>query len=211
RAHHGRVVSQSVSAAPPHSRVDDAAGLLTGVLLASLGLALLRASGAVTGVTAGASLALTHVLPVGFGAVFVAVTVPFMLLAVRRKGWAFTLRSVLAVALVSALSQLDPQLLAVTHVAPLYGVVVGNLALGLALLVLFRHRSSLGGFNVVALVAQERRGWRAGYVQLGLDAAVVAASALVAPLGTVLYSAVGAVVLNLVLAMNHRPGRYLGG
>ncbi len=80
-----------------------------------------------------------------------AVTVPFMLLAVRRKGWTFTLRSVLAVALVSALSQLHPHLLAVTHVAPLYGVVVGNLALGLAILILFRHGSSLGGFNVVAL------------------------------------------------------------
>jgi hypothetical protein len=46
-------------------------------------------------------------------------------------------------------------------------------------------------------------------VQLGLDACVVASSALVAPVGTVLYSALGAVVLNLVLAMNHRPGRYL--
>jgi uncharacterized membrane-anchored protein YitT (DUF2179 family) len=202
--------SQPVSAPAPHTRVDDVAGLLTGVVLAALGLSLLRASGAVTGGTAGASLALAHVLPTSFGAVFVAVTVPFMLLAVRRKGWAFTLRSVVAVALVSALTQVHPQLLAVTHVAPLYGVVVGNLALGLAILILFRHHSSLGGFNVVALVAQDRRGWRAGYVQLALDAAVVAASALVAPAGTVWYSALGAVVLNLVLAMNHRPGRYLG-
>lgn len=204
------VVSQTVSIAPPHSRVDDGAGLLTGVVLASLGLALLRASGAVTGGTAGAALVLAHLLPVPFGAVFVAVTVPFMLLAVRRKGWPFTLRSVLAVTLVSALSQLHPHLVSLTRVAPLYGAVVGNLALGLAILILFRHRSSLGGFNVVALVAQERRGWRAGYVQLGLDAAVVAASALVAPARTVLWSALGAVVLNLVLAMNHRPGRYLG-
>ncbi|KQX65747.1 hypothetical protein ASD06_09015 [Angustibacter sp. Root456] len=210
RSHHDEVVSQPVSAAPPHSRVDDVAGLLTGVLLASLGLALLRASGAVTGGTAGASLALARVLPMPFGAVFVGVTVPFMLLAARRKGWAFTGRSVVAVALVSALSQLHPQLLAVTRVAPLYGVVAGNLALGLAILILFRHGSSLGGFNVVALLAQERRGWRAGYVQLALDGCVVAASALVTPAGTVLSSALGAVVLNLVLAMNHRPGRYLG-
>jgi uncharacterized membrane-anchored protein YitT (DUF2179 family) len=191
--------------------VDDAAGLVTGVVLASLGLSLLRASGAVTGGTAGASLALAHALPVSFGAVFVVVTVPFLLLAVRRKGWAFTLHSVVAVVGVSALSQLHPHLLAVTRFEPLYGAVVGNLALGLAILILFRHGSSLGGFNVVALVAQERHGWRAGYVQLGLDAAVVAASALIAPAGTVLLSALGAVVLNLVLAMNHRPGRYLGG
>jgi hypothetical protein len=35
-------------------------------------------------------------------------------------------------------------------------------------------------------------------------------SALIAPATTVLYSAAGALILNLVLAMNHRPGRYLG-
>lgn len=210
------VAAQTVSApVAPHTRVEDVVGVLTGVALAALGLALLRSGGVVTGGTAGASLVLAHVLPasfgVSFGVVFVVVTVPFMLLAVRRKGWPFTLRSIAAVVGVSTLSQLQPQLIAVTRVAPLYAAVVGNLTLGLAILILFRHGASLGGFTVVALLAQERRGWRAGYVQLGLDAGVLATSAAVAPAGTVLCSVVGAVVLNLVLAMNHRPGRYLGG
>ena len=78
------------------------------------------------------------------------------------------------------------------------------------MLILFRHRSSLGGFNTLALLVQERYGWRAGYVQLALDATVVAASfALVSP-AMVALSALGAVVVNLVLALNHRPDRYLG-
>jgi hypothetical protein len=38
---------------------------------------------------------------------------------------------------------------------------------------------------------------------------VLAALALVPPL-VVLLSALGAVLLNLILALNHRPGRYLG-
>ena len=38
---------------------------------------------------------------------------------------------------------------------------------------------------------------------------VLASLILVAPLMVVL-SAVGATLLNLVLALNHRPGRYLG-
>jgi hypothetical protein len=38
---------------------------------------------------------------------------------------------------------------------------------------------------------------------------VLSALAVVAP-GTVLVSALGAVVLNVILAMNHRPGRYTG-
>jgi len=38
---------------------------------------------------------------------------------------------------------------------------------------------------------------------------VVAAISVVAPMNVAL-SAAGAIVLNLVLALNHRPGRYLG-
>jgi uncharacterized membrane-anchored protein YitT (DUF2179 family) len=76
--------------------------------------------------------------------------------------------------------------------------------------VLFRHGSSLGGFSVVALECQDRFGWRAGYVQLGCDAVVLLLSALVITPLIVLLSVAGAVVLNTVLALNHRPGRYLG-
>ena len=89
---------------------------------------------------------------------------------------------------------------------------MGNLLAGIGILVVFRHRSSLGGFNVVALLCQERLGWRAGYVQMALDVSVVLAFAAVShDLALALASAVGAVLLNLVIAMNHRPGRYTGG
>jgi hypothetical protein len=42
-----------------------------------------------------------------------------------------------------------------------------------------------------------------------MDTAVVVAFFAVGDTTQVLLSAAGAVVLNLVLAMNHRPGRYL--
>jgi uncharacterized membrane-anchored protein YitT (DUF2179 family) len=77
------------------------------------------------------------------------------------------------------------------------------------MLMLFRHQSSLGGFNVVALMLQERRGWRTGYVQLGMDAAVLLAAMAVTDGPRVLWSALGAGALNLALSFNHRPGRYL--
>ena len=78
------------------------------------------------------------------------------------------------------------------------------------MLMLFRHHWSLGGLNTLALLAQERFGWRAGYVQLALDATIIAASLSIVSPPVVALSATGAVVLNLVLAFNHRPGRYLG-
>jgi uncharacterized membrane-anchored protein YitT (DUF2179 family) len=63
---------------------------------------------------------------------------------------------------------------------------------------------------VLAIWLQERRGIRAGLFQLVVDATVVVASLFVVPPRTILLSVVGAVALNMVLAVNHRPGRYLG-
>ncbi|MFO7691271.1 MAG: YitT family protein [Cryobacterium sp.] len=197
-------------AAPRHSAVEDVLGLLTGTLIASFGLFLLTSSAAVTGGTAGLALLVSYAGTVPFGVLFFAVNVPFFALAVWKKGWSFTLRTVLAVALVSVFSALHPLAFQIDSLNPVYGVLLGNLIVGVGLLVLFRHRASLGGFNILALVLQEKLGWRAGYVQMVLDVSVVlAALTVVSPL-IALLSAAGAVVLNLTLALNHRPGRYLG-
>ncbi len=205
-----RAVEQA--AAPPHTRVEDVAGIVTGSFLASLGLFVLAAGGVTTGGTAGLALLLSHGGRWSFSLCFVVVSLPFVALAVRGKGWAFTARSAVAVALVSGFSALQPQLMGGLTVGPLYAALVGNLLAGVGILVVFRHRSSLGGFNVVALLCQERLGWRAGYVQMALDVAVVLAFAVASrDLALSLASAAGAVLLNLVIAMNHRPGRYTGG
>ena len=45
---------------------------------------------------------------------------------------------------------------------------------------------------------------------MALDVAVVLAFAVVSDLGVVPASGAGAVLLNLVSALNHRPGRYAG-
>jgi len=101
-------------------------------------------------------------------------------------------------------------MLDIDRISAPYAAVGGNLIAGIGLLIVFRHGASLGGFNIVALVAQERLGWRAGYVQMVLDVLVVVGALTVVAPQNVLLSAVGAVVLNLVLALNHRPGRYTG-
>lgn len=198
-----------VTPAPRHSPAEDLAGLLTGAFVASVGLFVLDAGGVVTGGTAGLALLLAHAVPIPFGPLFLLLSLPFVALAITRKGWRFTLRSAVALAAVAAFTLLHPVAVRVEHLDQAYAALAGNLAAGIGILIVFRHGASLGGFNVVALICQERRGWRAGYVQLALDTAVVASFLAVGDAGQVLLSAAGAVVLNLVLAMNHRPGRYL--
>ena len=204
-------VAPGAPEAPPHTLLEDVAGVVTGSFLASLGLFVLTSRGVITGGTAGLSLLLADAVGWPFAASFLVVSLPFVGLAIRGKGWAFTLRSAAALALVSLFCAIQPRLLGPLAIEPLYAALVGNLLAGVGILVVFRHRSSLGGFNVVALLCQERLGWRAGYVQMGSDLVVVLAFAAVSDLGLALASAVGAVLLNLVIAMNHRPGRYTGG
>ncbi|GAB2916241.1 hypothetical protein GCM10027047_12590 [Rhodococcus aerolatus] len=62
---------------------------------------------------------------------------------------------------------------------------------------------------MVALHLQEQRGWRAGWTQLAFDLVVLTVSAFVVDGPVLLASVLGAAVLNVTIAMNHRPGRYL--
>lgn len=193
-----------------HNWAEDAFGLLSGTFIASLGIYLLKAAHAVTGGTAGLSLLLTYASGWPFGVLYVLTNLPFLALAVRAKGWDFTIRTLVSIVLVSGFAYLHPLMLPETRVNGVYATLVGNLLTGVGMLMVFRHRSSLGGLNTLVLILQDRLGWKAGYSQLAIDVAIIASALAVVPVTNVLLSAAGAVVLNAVLALNHRPDRYLG-
>lgn len=193
-----------------HTRLEDVFAILAGTFVASLGIYLLKTAHAVTGGTAGLALLLSYASGWAFGLLFFAINLPFFVLAVHQKGWSFSIRTLASIALVSGFAYLHPVMMPDLAIDPLYAIGVGNLLAGVGMLMVFRHRSSLGGLNTLALIAQERLGWKAGWVQLGTDATIILASLSVVPVSNVVASAAGAVLLNLVLALNHRPDRYLG-
>ena len=193
-----------------HSVIEDVLGLLSGTFAVALGLSLLRAAGAVTGGTAGLALLVDYASPWPFWLIYALINLPFAALAIWKKGWSFTIRTALSIGLVSTFSALNPQLLPVGEVQPIYATLAGNLLCGIGMLILFRHRSSLGGVTIIALVVQDRTGFRAGWTMMIFDVLIVTAALLVVPWQSVLISAAGVVLLNLVLALNHRPGRYIG-
>ncbi len=135
---------------------------------------------------------------------------PFFVLAFWKKGAAFTAKTAASVLMVSLLARVHIAVLGKIQIDPLYAAFLGNLLAGVGLIILFRHKASLGGFNVLALLAQERLGWRAGYVQLALDTSIVLAAIGVVTPSRVALSVLGGAVLNISLATNHRPGRYVG-
>ena len=208
--HNTSVDDSRTTNAQSHSLLDDIVGISASALLASVGVFLMDSGNVVTGGIAVLALLISYATPLSFSVVWILASIPFLPLAVWKKGWNFTLRSLVAIVLVSLFTQLTAMNLGPLDIDPLFGAVVGNVVASIGVLGLFRHRSSLGGFNVVALIAQEQYGWRAGYVQLVIDLAIVAGAFFVASPVIVLYSAVGAFVFNFILALNHREGRYNG-
>jgi uncharacterized membrane-anchored protein YitT (DUF2179 family) len=197
-------------AAEPHSRIDDAQALLAGSLFVALGLAMYSHVGLLTGGVAGIAFLLRYATGWGFGPIFFVLNLPFYWLALRRLGWDFTLKTFVAISLISAFTAAAPWVISFDKLNPLLAAVLGGFLIGFGALALLRHRASVGGVNILAQYLQQRRGISAGKVQMTVDCSIVAAAFLVIDPWRVALSVLGAVVLSAVLVFNHKPGRYLG-
>lgn len=183
--------------------------VFTAVLLIGLGVLLFQRGGMVTGGTVGLAFLLHYATGWAFGALLFAINLPFYLLAWRTLGRRFALRTFGTVAALSVVTEVQPRLIHIDALHPVYAAIVGGLLAGAGFLMLFRHRSSLGGIGILALALQERRGWRAGHVQLAFDACVVLGALFTVEPMRVVHSLIGALAMNLTIAVNHRPGRYV--
>lgn len=192
----------------PHSLLEDAAALFTGCVLISVGIALCAGAQLLTGGVVGLAFVLHYATDLPLGPLFFALNLPFYWLAWQKMGRTFTLKTFAAVLLLSLLTTLQPRLMHLGELHPLYAAIAGGLLMGVGMLVLFRHRGSLGGIGIAALYLQERYGWRAGKVQMALDCVILLLACVTVSPENVLWSIVAAVTLNLALTMNHRPGRY---
>lgn len=192
-----------------HSLIEDAQGIAYGAFMASFGIVILTHLGFVTGQTAGMAVLISYATGWGFGPVFFAINLPFYILGYLRMGPGFTLKTFIAVALVSGLSMLMPGWISFATLNPAMGAVLIGLMSGSALLALFRHGASLGGVGIVALYLQDKTGFRAGYTQLIFDALLFSVALALRDVQTVAWSFLGALVLNMVIAVNHRRDRYI--
>ena len=199
----------AVPARPRHSLFDDAQALLTGTLFVGLGLVLFRHVGLMTGGTVGLAFLAHYATGMAFGPLFFVINLPFYALAWRRMGRRFTLKTMAAVTLLALLSEALPRWLQLQQVAPWFAAVGGGLLVGAGFIILFRHRASLGGLNVLVLWLQERFGWRAGHVQMAIDSAILLASWPWIDARRLALSVLAAAAMNFALAVNHRPGRYM--
>lgn len=188
---------------------EDVQGLIIASMQAALGIHLLRAAGLVTGGTAGTALILSYAFDWNFSVVFFVMNIPFFAFAWMARGPVFCLKSLITVTFVSLMAEALKPLLHIDSVHPGAAAVLFGVSAGVGLLGLFRHSGSLGGVSIVALILQDKFGFRAGWTQLTHDLVLFAIALWLLPADRVAWSLLGAVILNAVIAFNHRRDWYV--
>ena len=145
-----------------HSLFDDIQAILLASLFMSFGVALFTQQEFLIGGTAGVAFLGSYVSPWSFGQIFFVINIPFYGLALWRLGWFFTVKTFIAVALVSILSDWIPQWILIDSSIPLFAAIFGGSMMGAGLLMLFRHKASLGGLNILSLYLSKYHNVNAG-------------------------------------------------
>lgn len=193
-----------------HHLLEDIQALFSGTLIFAFAILLFRQAEMLTGGTAGLAFLAYYVSDLPFGLLYFLINLPFYAFGLRALGQAFTVKTFCAVSLLSIFSETLPHFVRFERLDPLLAAVLGGLLAGVGLLMLIRHQASLGGIGILAIYLQKTRGWRAGTLQMVADGGIVLAALFIADPARVALSVVGALLLNMVLTINHRPGRYFG-
>jgi len=193
-----------------HSLFEDAQALLVAPLFVAFAVLLFQHAGLLTGGTVGIAFLVHYLSNWPIGPLLFAINLPFYYLAVRTMGWPFTIKTFLAVTLLALYTQILPSLITIQSVNRPFAAIMAGFLAGVGLLILIRHKASLGGIGILVIHLQNTRGWRAGHLQMAADLLILVAATLTRDPLSVGLSILGALALNLVIAVNHKAGRYMG-
>ena len=192
-----------------HSLFDDVQAILLASLFMSFGVALFTQQEFLIGGTAGVAFLGSYASSWSFGQLFFVINIPFYGLALWRLGWFFTLKTFFAVGLVSILSNWIPQWIVIDSSIPLFAAIFGGSMMGAGLLMLFRHKASLGGLNILSLYLSKYHNVNAGRFQMMVDVVIIILAIYIVDIWATIYSVIAAICMNAVLAINFKKGRYL--
>jgi uncharacterized membrane-anchored protein YitT (DUF2179 family) len=116
-----------------HSLLEDAQAFLLGTALCALGLQFVTHLGLITGQTAGLAVLLTYVSGQSLGLVFLLVNLPFWGLSWFRMGPRFTVKSIIAVAVLSAMTEVLPGAIVIGHLSAPVGAALSGALIGMGL------------------------------------------------------------------------------
>lgn len=193
---------------PTHRFYEDLLALICACTMLSMGIVLFNTHELLTGGTAGIAIIGARLTPLNFGTVFFIVNLPFYYLAWTQLSKRFTVNTFISVTLVSLMTETMGDVLTISYIHPMFAAATGGILIGVGILIMFRHKSSLGGLGILALYLQSKHNIRAGNFGLLVDGLILTGSIFIFSFELILLSIIGAITLNILIAVNHRPERY---
>jgi uncharacterized membrane-anchored protein YitT (DUF2179 family) len=193
---------------PTHKFYEDVLALFCAGVLVSFGVVLFGTHDLLTGGTAGVAIIGTHLFDMSFGLLFFLVNIPFYFIAWTQLSKRFTINTFISVSLVSVMTEQMQHVIKIESIHPIFAALAGGMLIGVGLLIMFRHKSSLGGLGILALYLQNKFNIRAGNFGLLVDSVILTSSMFIFSIDLVILSVIGAITLNTLIAVNHKPGRY---
>lgn len=178
--------------------------IIEGCFLAALGLFFLQSSHLLVGGTAGLAAISNQVYTLSMGTWFFLINAPFFLIAFKQMGKSFTVKSAIGVGLVSLITDSLTLLINIDSIPVWLASFIGGGLIGIGLLILFKHNTSLGGVNILALYIEKHHGIHSGKIMLATDMLVVLCALFLYPIEQIAYSLIGFLVLTSVLGRYHK-------
>ena len=191
-----------------HSVIEDIFALVSAGLFVAFGVFLFQSQDLMVGGAAGLALLGSYAFDMEFGLIFFLINLPFYALAWTQISKRFTFNTFISVTTVSVLTEQIPAFVDISHMNPIFTAIFGGILIGVGMLIMFRHSSSLGGVGILAFFLQSRFNIRAGTFQLTVDSVILLTALSFIAGHLVLISILAAFFLNMVISLYHRPERY---
>ncbi|MDD3803700.1 MAG: YitT family protein [bacterium] len=133
-----------------------------------------------TGGLSGISMIIHHLFNTPFGIVLLIANIPLLVIGVKQFGAIFGVRTVIAVILISLISDLFSYIFKflVFTGNPLLSAVYGGVFLGMGLGFIFKGRGSTGGSDIVGRLMSKYSSFSVGYSIFIIDSIIISLSGL---------------------------------
>ncbi|PKG23853.1 hypothetical protein CWS01_09765 [Niallia nealsonii] len=174
--------------------------MMLGCFITALGLSILKASGIVTGGTAGLALSFSYLLPLSFPLLFAIINLPFFIISFKKMGKEFTFATMAAVCMVTLFSALLAKIHVAFSIHPLVGSVLGGIIIGSGTIILFMNGSSLGGAQILSITLQKQLNWNMGKTNFVFDTIVILIGVCSVGIIRALYSIISVLIISFMMS-----------
>jgi len=177
--------------------------LVLACLIVNIGIFILHSAKVATGGTVGLALSINYWTTLSFSIAYLLVNLPFLVLSYKKLGKAFTLSTLVSIAILSGISFLTG-FIPFVSIPTWIGVILGSAFAGMGMTYLFLNNSSLGGTSILAVYLQKKYTWDPGKTLFILDIFILLTTVYSIGWSGLIYSTVSALIVSTIVSISRK-------